>query len=95
MHHSRVRAIGGDVALMHIIAGWVHRWSADGRRLQLTLTDDGVATLGRARELAASVTERLMAPLAGDERELLQGLLRKLCAGLEPQARTRLLPPGC
>mgnify|MGYP001212131850 CR=1 FL=1 len=28
------RAIGGDVALMHIIAGWVHRWSADGRRLR-------------------------------------------------------------
>ncbi len=28
------RAIDGDIALMHIIAGWVHRWSADGRRLR-------------------------------------------------------------
>ncbi len=28
------RAVSGDVALMHIIAGWVHRWSADGRRLR-------------------------------------------------------------
>ncbi len=28
------RAIGSDIALMHIMAGWVHRWSADGRRLR-------------------------------------------------------------
>ena len=69
--------------------------TADGRRLQLTLTTEGVASLTRGRELAANVTERLMAPLASDEREQFQGLLRKLCAGLEPQARTKLLPPGC
>ena len=69
--------------------------TADGRCLQLTLTADGVATLTRGRKLAASVTERLMAPLAGDEREQFKGLLRKLCAGLEPKARTKLLPPGC
>jgi DNA-binding MarR family transcriptional regulator len=97
------RALGFDrVTTLRIVRGLQTRGlvarqpsTADGRRLQLTLTDDGVATLGRARELAANVTERLMAPLAGDEREQLQGLLRKLCAGLEPQARTRLLPPGC
>jgi ubiquinone biosynthesis protein len=28
------RAIDSDIALMHILAGWVHRWSADGRRLR-------------------------------------------------------------
>ena len=28
------RAIDSDVALMHILADWVHRWSADGRRLR-------------------------------------------------------------
>ena len=28
------RTIDGDIALMHIIAGWVHRWSVDGRRLR-------------------------------------------------------------
>lgn len=28
------RMIGGDIALMHIVAGWVHRWSVDGRRLR-------------------------------------------------------------
>ena len=66
-----------------------------GVRQQLTLTDDGAATQVRGRELAASVTERLMAPLSGEEREQLQGLLRKLSAGLEPPAPTRALPPGC
>ncbi len=28
------RAIDNDVALMHILASWVHRWSVDGRRLR-------------------------------------------------------------
>lgn len=97
------RALGFDrVTTLRILLGLQTRGlvsrepsTADGRRLKLTLTDDGAATLARARELASGVTERLMAPLAGDEREQLQNLLRKLCAGLEPQARTRLLPPGC
>lgn len=97
------RALGFDrVTTLRIVRGLQTRGlvarkpsTADGRRLQLTLTADGVATLTRGRKLAASVTERLMAPLAGDEREQFKRLLRKLCAGLEPQARTRLLPPGC
>jgi DNA-binding MarR family transcriptional regulator len=97
------RALGFDrVTTLRIVRGLQARGlvarepsTADARRLQLTLTAEGVATLTRGRELAASVTERLMAPLAGDEREQFQGLLRKLCAGLEPQARTKLLPPGC
>ncbi|NCV85890.1 MAG: ubiquinone biosynthesis regulatory protein kinase UbiB, partial [Oxalobacteraceae bacterium] len=29
-----LRAIESDIALMRIIAGWVHRWSEDGRRLR-------------------------------------------------------------
>ena len=97
------RALGFDrVTTLRIVRGLQTRGlvartpsAADGRRLQLTLTADGIATLTRGRKLATSVTERLMAPLAGDEREQFKGLLRKLCAGLEPQARTRLLPPGC
>ena len=56
---------------------------------------EGVDTPVRGRELAASVTEQLMAPLAVNERERFQGLLRKLCAGLEPQECTKPLPPGC
>ncbi len=97
------RALGFDrVTTLRIVRGLQARGmvarepsTADGRRVHLTLTDDGAATLARGRELAASVTERLMAPLGGDEREQLQALLRKLCEGLEPQARTKLLPPGC
>ena len=97
------RALGFDrVTTLHIVRGLQTRGlvaralsAADGRRLHLTLTPEGSATLARGRELAANVTQRLMAPLAADEREQLQRLLRKLCAGLEPQARTKLLPPGC
>ncbi len=29
-----LRAIDNDIALMRVIAGWVHRWSEDGRRLR-------------------------------------------------------------
>lgn len=97
------RALGFDrVTTLRIVRGLQTRGlvarepsTADGRRLRLTLTNDGSVALVRARVLAAAVTERLVAPLAGDEREQLQGLLRKLCAGLESQARTRLLPPDC
>lgn len=97
------RALGFDrVTTLRIVRGLQSRGlvarapsTADARRLQLTLTAEGRATLARGRQLAARVTERLMAPLADDEREQFQGLLRKLCSGLEPQARTKLLPPGC
>jgi DNA-binding MarR family transcriptional regulator len=97
------RALGFDrVTTLRIVRGLQARGlvarepsTVDGRRMQLTLTTEGVATLTRGRELAASVTERLMEPLTGGEREQFQGLLRKLCAGLEPQARTKLRPPNC
>jgi DNA-binding MarR family transcriptional regulator len=97
------RGLGFDsVTTLRIVRGLQARGllarrpsAADARRLQLTLTAQGVATLARARQLAAGVSDRLMAPLARDERDQLQTLLRKLCAGLEPQARAKLLPPGC
>jgi DNA-binding MarR family transcriptional regulator len=96
------RALGFDrVTTLRIVRGLQARGLVarqpcvtDGRRLQLTLTAEGVATQARGRKLAARVTERLMAPFEADEREQFQRLLRKLCAGLEPQARTQLLPPG-
>lgn len=97
------RALGFDrVTTLRIVRGLQARGlvarepsMVDGRRLQLTLTEAGVATLAQARALASGVSERLMAPLSDDERTQFQGLLRKLCAGLEPQARTKLVPPGC
>ncbi|MCU0775863.1 MAG: MarR family transcriptional regulator [Ideonella sp.] len=95
------RALGFDrVTTLRIVRGLEARGllrrqpsSADSRRLQLMLTSEGQATLARARPLAARVTRQLMAPLAEDEREVFQQLLRKLCAGLEPRARTKLEPP--
>jgi len=97
------RALGFDrVTTLRIVRGLQARGlvarepsTIDGRRMQLTLTTEGAATLTLGRELAASVTERLTAPLTGKEREQFQALLRKLCAGLEPQARTKLVPPNC
>jgi DNA-binding MarR family transcriptional regulator len=97
------RALGFDrVTTLRIVRGLQARGLvarapslADGRCMQLTLTGTGQATLAQGRKLAAGVTERLMAPLEAAEREQFQALLRKLCAGLEPQARAKLLPPGC
>lgn len=97
------RALGFDrVTTLRIVHGLLERGlmarqpsAVDGRRWQLMLTAKGNTTLDHARNLAAEVSERLMAPLSPTECDQLQGLLRKLCAGLEPQARTRLLPPGC
>ena len=97
------RALGFDrVTTLRIVRGLQtrgllarERSAADGRCLLLSLTAEGLATLNRGRKLAAGIGERLMAPLADDERAQFQGLLRKLCAGLESQARTKLVPPGC
>jgi MarR family transcriptional regulator, lower aerobic nicotinate degradation pathway regulator len=97
------RGLGFDrVTTLRIVRGLQARGlvarsasAADGRRVQLTLTAKGTAMLARARVLAGEVTQRLMAPLVSAEREQLQTLLRKLCAGLEPVARTQIVPPGC
>ena len=97
------RALGFDrVTTLRIVRGLEARAllrrapsADDGRRVQLMLTPAGASLLATARRRAAQVTDRLLAPLAEDERRQMQGLLRKLCAGLEPQARTKLVPPGC
>ena len=67
------------------------------RRRPLALPAAGRQTLAQAqaRSLVEQVSQRLMAPLDAAEQVLLRQLLRKLCAGLEPVARTRVLPPGC
>jgi DNA-binding MarR family transcriptional regulator len=97
------RALGFDrVTTLRIVRGLQARAlvarapsAADGRCLELTLTPEGRAMLAQARQRAERVSQQLLAPLDGPERAQLQGLLRKLCAGLEPQARTELRPPGC
>jgi DNA-binding MarR family transcriptional regulator len=95
------RALGFDrVTTLRVVRGLEQRGllrrqpsPSDSRRLQLMLTPEGQAILARARPLATRVTRQLMAPLAEDEQALFQQLLRKLCAGLEPRARTKLQPP--
>jgi len=65
-------------------AGWAERrpHPTDRRKRAVHLTDDGKATLARARQEAARAAEATFAPLSADERVQLHALLRKL-AGLE------------
>ena len=56
----------------------------DRRKHALHLTRRGTATLAKAREVAVSVANEALAPLDADERQTLQGLLRKL-AGVDEQ----------
>lgn len=96
------RALGFDrVTTLRIVRGlqargWVASQAsvADGRRVHLTLTADGRNALKGARAPAADVSRALLAPLEPAEQALLLSLLRKMCAGLESEARTRLTPPG-
>lgn len=97
------RALGFDrVTTLRVVRGLQARGllaspavAEASRRRPLALTVAGRQTLARARGLAEQVSQRLMGPLDADEQMLLRQLLRKLCAGLEPVARTRVLPPGC
>ena len=51
----------------------------DGRRLILSLTEEGQATIDRNLDNAVSVTEETLAPLTSGERMMLVELLRKIC----------------
>jgi DNA-binding MarR family transcriptional regulator len=62
----------------------------DRRRRAVHLTDQGRATLGRARAVALKTAEDVLAPLDAAERETLQALLRKL-AGVSTSSTP---PPG-
>lgn len=50
----------------------------DGRRLVLSLTEEGLATIERNVETALGVTEATLAPLTSAERMMLVELLRKI-----------------
>ena len=51
----------------------------DGRRLILSLTPEGEATLNRNLGTALSVTEETLSPLTSGERMMLIELLTKIC----------------
>lgn len=96
------RALGFDrVTTLHVVRGLQKRGLVDrvpsathGRRLALSLTAAGQHLVAIARMPSEQASRRLLEPLTPDERSALTGLLRKLCAGLEPVARTPVVPPG-
>ena len=51
----------------------------DGRRLVLSLTEEGLAAIKRNVEIAAAVTDETLSPLSSAERMMLIELLRKIC----------------
>jgi DNA-binding MarR family transcriptional regulator len=51
----------------------------DGRRLILSLTDEGEASITRNVSAAVAVTDETLAPLTSGERMMLIELLRKIC----------------
>ena len=97
------RALGFDrVTTMRVVRGLEARGllrraavAGLGSRRKLTLTAAGQQTLAAGRVQAERISRRLLSPLQADEQAQLLRLLRKLCAGLEGGARTRVVPPGC
>jgi DNA-binding MarR family transcriptional regulator len=97
------RALGFDrVTTLRVVRGLQNRGlvsrapsAQHGRRLELSLTAEGKRLLSVARAPAERAFQRLLEPLGGDEQRTLTELLRKICAALEPGARTQVVPPRC
>ena len=97
---SLARALGFDkVTVLRVLRGLeerklVERATAEGnrRKLSLRLTPVGQALMRRAHEPADQACQRLMAPLAPEQREQLIGLLRLLTHELEHEARAPFVP---
>jgi DNA-binding MarR family transcriptional regulator len=51
----------------------------DGRRLVLSLTEEGLGTIDRHIDTAAAVTDETLSPLTSGERMMLIELLKKIC----------------
>jgi DNA-binding MarR family transcriptional regulator len=51
----------------------------DGRRLVLSLTEEGQSTVARNVETAVTVTDETLSPLTSAERMMLLELLKKIC----------------
>ncbi|MCX8997980.1 MarR family transcriptional regulator [Rhizobiaceae bacterium BDR2-2] len=51
----------------------------DGRRLVLSLTEEGNAVIDRNMDMAIAVSEETLAPLTSRERAVLAELLRRIC----------------
>jgi DNA-binding MarR family transcriptional regulator len=61
---------------------------ADRRRYVLTLTEEGTATLGRARRLVSDSARELLGPLSDAEVDTLVGLLQRVADGVAGEPRS-------
>jgi DNA-binding MarR family transcriptional regulator len=72
--------VGGIDELESLGLAERRRDAADRRRYALRLTEEGAATLARARRRVSDGSQKLLAPLDEDEVATLVGLLRRLAA---------------
>jgi MarR family transcriptional regulator, lower aerobic nicotinate degradation pathway regulator len=95
------RALGFDrVTTLHLLRGLQQRGLVQreqaahhARRLSLSLTERGRDMLQQSADPAQRAMRRQLAPLTRAEQDQFLALLRKLCSGLDGQARTPLVPP--
>jgi DNA-binding MarR family transcriptional regulator len=68
--------------------GWTERKRdpEDRRRHVVVITDEGLAALKRAKKAQETLEDEMLAALDEDEREELNGLLRKALVGLRERA---------
>jgi DNA-binding MarR family transcriptional regulator len=95
------RALGFDrVTTLRVVRGLETRGLiartpsiTDGRKSELSLTDEGREMCRLAQEPSEESRSKLMSTLTGEEQTTLINLLVKMCSALEPSARTRIVPP--
>jgi DNA-binding MarR family transcriptional regulator len=95
------RAIGFDrVTTLHLLRGLQQRGLVQraqaahhARRLSLSLTERGREILQQSADPVQRAMRRQLAPLTPAEQDQLLALLRKLCWGLDDEARAPLVPP--
>jgi MarR family transcriptional regulator, lower aerobic nicotinate degradation pathway regulator len=100
-HPLAALSLGFDrVTTMRVVHGLEARGLVDRqadphheRRQRLQLTAGGRHVLAQAIGPAERAQRRLLDPLTADERATMVKLLRKLCAALEPVARTSVVAP--